>query len=158
MQAKEKPGQQNGSRVIDVILFIAALIILFGSLKGRDYRETVAAFCIPMVMSMCFGVLLDGFVYFFCNSCFACMSVYWLSVLDNRLSKSLSVLLLVSIPLNMIGYINYYFYEPPFLYVFLFRIWFVAALVTIWRGGFKCFISFLGYLHSSRCFFAHGQR
>lgn len=142
-----------------MIKITALLIILSGSLRRSGDEKIVLYFSIPMIFSVFFCDALDGAFYFLSNAALSYCAIYTISYMDCDLSRRLQSLLFVSIGFNLIGYVNYFFYQPPFVYVWLFRMWFILALYAMLKGGriWKSYLSCLACLRSSQSSHVHGH-
>lgn len=123
--------------------------------KTHESITSAILFLAPSSVSWVILIQFDGFLYFGGNAFFALAALVMLAAQNTIMSKSLSVMLFISMSLNLFGYVRWYLYLSPDPYYNLFIFWHITAIIilsweTIWN-----ILTWCGeFSRSLRCSFA----
>ena len=129
------------------LLTIAILILSFMQSKHEDKTASLI-FCVPIVIVDLFSSYISGWYYYlFCALC-ACILINILHKnFNNNLSFIFARLLLLSIPINFLGFVMWFNYMEPTLYSDLFTLYYISIVyILLTHGGLK----WLNFYHTVR--------
>ena len=124
--------------MITNLFLIAITLLVFYQPVGTRYNVAIIFASITLAFD-CFCSSLPGELYYFCAAIAdlgIVFCIYKLKTYD-WLAESLQRLCLISVVLNLLGWIMYEMYLPPNLYNLSFIIFYGASVIVLTLGGSK---------------------
>lgn len=142
-------------------LILTSLVL---SLLQKNSQDTFVGLSasIPSLIIDTFSGSISGWLYFLFCGVVACIIIHYIHEIKTRLSKTITMLLFISILINFLGFNLWFFYFEPTLYYNLFVLYYISISVTLsTQGSLTCLSSCNGWqraLASLRCWFVRIQR
>jgi len=137
--------------IIFCIIVLSALQI--------NRADRIAGFILSVTAFVVYGVgsYIPGYIYFHFCGAVDLLTVFLILRVRSNLSYPLSMVLFISILLNLMGFILWYDYMPDTIYVNSFGVYFSLTLYLLLSRGKIGWNYSRQSLDSSECSFSHGQ-
>jgi len=141
-----------------ILLLIVFIFILSAMQSNKCDRVAGYLFSVPFMAVYLVGDYIPGAIYFHISGVVSLVSMIIILKIQSSMSYPLSIALFCSILINFLGFVMWFRYKPPTLYVISFSVFYAAAAYIVATRGTIDWSSSLEYPDLSCSLSSPGRR